>query len=304
LRVQLVNLANIAAYVVARIVLAQLSGQASGKFQMMAHANLNSKIFRTRPGFRFKHLQGGNMRAISRRKALHSRRFAGWSHADIHSRRSTLTIAWRALDQLYAGVIVTDNTGLIIETNRAANAIAQFGDGLLIREGRLCARRVFETTTVAKLIAGATEDKDPGAGGRMLIGRGDSLPPYVLAVMPLHAEPVDDRRFALIIVVDPARYIPSESDLADLFGLSPAEARVAAALMTGKSLANIAAAYGVQITTVRTQLRSVLRKVGVKRQFDLVRMLLSTGISSSIPLSAWWFDAALAAAQISWSFGA
>jgi len=89
-----------------------------------------------------------------------------------------------------------------------------------------------------------------------------------------------------------------------LFGLSPAEARVAAALMTGKSLANIAAAYGVQITTVRTQLRSVLRKVGVKRQFDLVRMLLSTGISSSIPLSAWWFDTALAAAQISWSFAA
>jgi DNA-binding CsgD family transcriptional regulator len=138
----------------------------------------------------------------------------------------------------------------------------------------------------------------------MVIGRGDGLPPYVLAVMPLQTGPVDDRRLAMIIIIDPARYVPSERDLSDLFGLSPAEARVAAALMTGKSLADIAAASGVQITTVRTQLRSILRKVGVKRQFDLVRILSSTGISSSISLSAWWFDAALTAAQIPLSFAA
>jgi hypothetical protein len=55
---------------------------------------------------------------------------------------------------------------------------------------------------------------------------------------------------------------------------------------------------------VRTQLRSILRKVGVKRQFDLVRILSSTSISSSIPLSAWWFDVALAAAQIPVNFAA
>jgi DNA-binding CsgD family transcriptional regulator len=239
------------------------------------------------------------MPALSRRKRLRSRRFAGWSHAGIHNRRSIPSVEGRALDQLCAGVIVTDDTGLIIETNRAAEAIAQLGDGLFIREGRLCARRVFETTKVARLIAGATEEKSRLAGGRMVIGRSDGLPPYTLAVMPLHAASVDDRRLAMIIIVDPAQYVPSERDLADLFGLSPAEARVAAALMTGKSLANIAAVSGVQITTVRTQLRSILRKVGVKRQFDLVRILSSTGISSSIPLSAWWFDAALAAAQIS-----
>ena len=138
----------------------------------------------------------------------------------------------------------------------------------------------------------------------MVIGRCDGLPPYKLAVMPLHAAPIDDRRLAMIIIVDPARSVPSERDLADLFGLSPAEARVATALMTGKSLADIAAASGVQITTVRTQLRSILRKVGVKRQFDLVRILSSTSISSSIPLSAWWFDVALAAAQMPVNFAA
>jgi len=92
-------------------------------------------------------------------------------------------------------------------------------------------------------------------------------------------------------------------DLAELFGLSPAEARVAAAMMTGKSLSDIATSSGLQITTVRTQLRSILKKVGVRRQFDLVRMLSGTGIGS-ISLSAWWLDATLAAAQIPVSFAA
>jgi DNA-binding CsgD family transcriptional regulator len=242
------------------------------------------------------------MHIISRRRGSRSRGL-GWSHAEIHNRRWMSSIALRALDRLCAGVIVIDDRGLVVEMNRAAEAIVQFGDGLFIREGRLFARRVFETTKVAKLIAGATGEQTPMAGGRMVIGRSDGLPPYVLAVMPLHAAPVDDRRLAMIIVVDPARHVPSERDLADLFGLSPAEARVAAALTKGKS-ADVAAASGVQITTVRTQLRSILRKVGVKRQFDLVRILSSTGISSSISLSAWWFDAALAAAQISVNFAA
>jgi PAS domain-containing protein len=180
------------------------------------------------------------MPALSRRKRFRSRRFVGWSYTEVHRQRSMPSVALRALDQLCAGVIVTDNTGLVIEMNRAAKAIVQLDDGLFIRDVRFCARRVFETARVAKLIAGATEEQTRVAGGRIVIGRGDGLAPYVLAVMPLDAVPVEDRRFAMIIIVDPARYVPSERDLADLFGLSPAEARVAAGLMTGKSLADIA----------------------------------------------------------------
>jgi DNA-binding CsgD family transcriptional regulator len=222
------------------------------------------------------------MLALSKRRRFRSRRSVGWSHTVIHDKRSMPSVALQALDQLCAGVIVTDSSGLMIEMNRAADAIVQLGDGLLIREARLCARRVFETAKVSRLIAGATEEKSRPTGGRMVIGRSSGLPPYTLAVLPLNAAPIDDRRFAIIIIVDPTRYVPSEKDLADLFGLSPAEARVAAALMTGESLTDIAAASAVQITTVRTQLRSILRKVGVKRQCDLVRILAGTGIGSSI----------------------
>ena len=124
------------------------------------------------------------------------------------------------------------------------------------------------------------------------------MPAYVLTVTPLRAAlGVGDRRLAMIIVVDPERHIPSEGDLAEFFGLSPAEARLGAALLTGKRLSVIAANSGIQVTTLRTQLSSILRKVGVARQSDLVRVLAGTGIGS-LSLSAGWLDIALSVTQM------
>jgi DNA-binding CsgD family transcriptional regulator len=209
------------------------------------------------------------------------------------------SVALQALDQLAAGVIVTDSGAGVVEMNRAGEAIVRLEDGLLIREDRLCARRVFETTKITRLIAGATgKGKSDATARRMLVGRGDALPAYVLTVAPLRTGfAIAERRLALVVVVDPVRHAPSETDLAEFFGFSPAEARLAAAMMAGKRLSAIAADRGVQITTVRTQLASILKKVGVKRQSDLLRVLSSTGIGS-VSFAAGWLDAALDLMQL------
>jgi DNA-binding CsgD family transcriptional regulator len=236
---------------------------------------------------------------------LRSRRIAASSFTEAHNRRWMSSVAVQALDQLCAGVIIADNNGRVIETNRAAEFIVQLDDGLNICNGRLRSRRSFETAKIAKLIAGATGHKPGAAAGRMLVGRYDGLPRYVLTVAPLRTNmAVDDRRLALIVVVDPQRHSPSETDLAEFFGLSPAEARLAAALLTGKTLTQIADSTDVRITTLRTQLGSILRKVGARRQSDLIRILSSTGIGS-VSLSAGWFNIAEAVSQMPlWLSGA
>src|SRR5206468_10133866 len=134
--------------------------------------------------------------------------------------------------------------------------------------------------------------------GRLLVGRGDGRPAYVLTVTPLHSDPAAaERPLAMIIVIDPERHSPPESELVELFGLSPAEARLAAALMTRKTLAEIADEFGLQVATLRTQLRSILKKVGAKRQSDLIRNLANAGIGS-ISLTLGWLDVALDALQV------
>jgi DNA-binding CsgD family transcriptional regulator len=76
----------------------------------------------------------------------------------------------------------------------------------------------------------------------------------------------------MVLIADPEEPSPSERELAQSFGLSPAESRLAAALMAGKRLSDVTIESGVQISTLRTQLTSINKKVGVKRQADLVRV--------------------------------
>lgn len=58
------------------------------------------------------------------------------------------------------------------------------------------------------------------------------------------------------------------------YGLTPAEARVAARLVKGETVDEVAFAHGVSRETVRTQIKSIYAKLGVSRQVDLLRLLL------------------------------
>ena len=87
----------------------------------------------------------------------------------------------------------------------------------------------------------------------------------------------------MILVADPERCALAEAELTELFGLSPAESRLAASLQSGKRLCDIAAESGVRITTLRTQLSATLAKVGVERQADLVRVLSGLALVAGQP---------------------
>ncbi len=81
----------------------------------------------------------------------------------------------------------------------------------------------------------------------------------------------------LVAVTEPAR-MPgvSAAALRTYFGLTDAEACLAAALVGGSALETYAQARGVSIGTARNQLKQVLAKVGVPRQSELVRVVLTT----------------------------
>jgi DNA-binding CsgD family transcriptional regulator len=66
------------------------------------------------------------------------------------------------------------------------------------------------------------------------------------------------------------------------FGLSKAEARLALHLAAGASLASMAQAFDVKLTTVRSQLQQVFSKTGTSRQAELVALLLSHGYAGSL----------------------
>lgn len=65
--------------------------------------------------------------------------------------------------------------------------------------------------------------------------------------------------------------------LRDAFGVTAAEARLAARLKDGLSLKDVAAELGVTLNTARNQLKSIFDKMGLRRQSELVRTLGQLG---------------------------
>ncbi|XBQ15923.1 MAG: helix-turn-helix transcriptional regulator [Oceanicaulis sp.] len=62
----------------------------------------------------------------------------------------------------------------------------------------------------------------------------------------------------------------SGADAMSLFGLTPAEARLAVEMAAGHSLAEISDKRGTHISTLRAQLRSIYQKTGISKQSEFV----------------------------------
>ena len=78
---------------------------------------------------------------------------------------------------------------------------------------------------------------------------------------------------ALILVQDADINLSALYLLGTLYDLSPAELRVASALLVGKSLEEYGQEFGVTINTVRSQLKKLFVKTNTHRQSELVALL-------------------------------
>ena len=69
--------------------------------------------------------------------------------------------------------------------------------------------------------------------------------------------------------------LPESAFIMAAYDLTPAEARVALAIAQGANANRIALDHKIAISTVRTQIRSILEKTGCRTQAELIVELLS-----------------------------
>ena len=69
---------------------------------------------------------------------------------------------------------------------------------------------------------------------------------------------------------------PSSREFAECYGLTRAEINVLGGVVSGADLAEVATERAISIHTARTQLKSVMSKVGARRQSHLVRLVLNS----------------------------
>jgi len=190
------------------------------------------------------------------------------------------------LEGLGVGAILVTINGRVRFVNQVAEALLRRENGLVQRQGHLRASTPAATNALNRLIAEAASigaGSGAGSGGVLLVPRTQASHLHVL-VCPV---PIGGTGWlglpapmALVIVSEPSRHLALRaSELEQLYGLTPAEANLATALVSGKTLKEYATASRITLVTAKTHLQSIFNKTGWHRQSDLVRGTLANGIA-------------------------
>jgi DNA-binding CsgD family transcriptional regulator len=187
------------------------------------------------------------------------------------------------IERIGVGVALVDAKSTIMATNSIARDILNARNGITIAHNRLTATapavaRTLEGFIHAAAEAQTTQTNDPGQP--LAVRLDDRLSPLTVMVHPgpeVQHVNAPLRRSAIVVMRDPGRRASvSAAVVSRLFGLTPAEATLAALLAQGSDLDEAATELGIRRNTARSHLQSIFMKTDVKRQSELVRMILSS----------------------------
>lgn len=177
------------------------------------------------------------------------------------------------LEQFYAGVFILNTAGELRWANGRARQLLRQTRHLAVAGDQLRCAKARDQSLLAELLASAAACREPGERFVGAVGPSWDSPLQLLAVPVLTArEPC----LALYVSEQGSRVDLSAQEVVRLFGLTPAEARLAIALCEGASLNEYAGSRAVSVGTARIQLKSVFSKLGLNRQSELVRLLGSS----------------------------
>jgi DNA-binding CsgD family transcriptional regulator len=145
--------------------------------------------------------------------------------------------------------------------------------GLSITDAGLEARQAADTRRLREAIdRAATQRLD--ACVTLLLPRSTGGRPLAVHVPPNRVSA--QHGYATVVLSDPEQsLVLVETSFCRLYGLTRAEATVAALLLQGKSVEEAAAGLFVSIHTARTHLKRILLKTDTGRQGELLRLLLT-----------------------------
>ncbi|WP_157385323.1 helix-turn-helix transcriptional regulator [Rhizobium freirei] len=210
------------------------------------------------------------VRAVALQRRLYHLSFASESALD-------------GFDRIQQGFFLVDGQAKPLFVNRIAELLLDAGDGLRLEAGMLSACDADSGRRLQRLVSSCVEPASIGAGGSLTLRRKTGRSPLEVLVAPAPLEAamaalpwsVSHRPGAIVLITDPETETRARLDsLRQRFGLTPAEAAFALEIAKGDGRQAAADRLGITVGTARTHLSNIFDKIGVKRQAELVRVLL------------------------------
>lgn len=202
---------------------------------------------------------------ISRALALHLRQ---------RPLREQLQLGLDALNAHDSALFIVRADGSLVFANTAAEMLLGRGHWLRARRGRLVAARPAFAREFAEALR-ATSASGVASVARLAAAEDPAdLASATMFKLVAASERAGLRGDLVLVALQlPAAGPSRRAALYRLYRFSEVEADISEMLVRGLSPAQCAAQRGVSIATVRTQIRSILGKVGTKRVVDLVRVI-------------------------------
>lgn len=189
----------------------------------------------------------------------------------------------QAIGRLSVGTILLDEAGKVLEQNLVAREVLAQNDGLKLVGGRLEASYPSDNRELQQLVrnAFARNAGDPvSIASAMSVSRPSGQVSLGVVVEPVPSQEWAEGKGQPAVVVyirDAAgKSLASTAAAKQLFNLTPAETALAMELANGLSLEEAAEALNIRRNTARAHLRSIFSKTGVRRQTELVRIMLNS----------------------------
>ncbi|MEN9756000.1 MAG: hypothetical protein RL755_187 [Pseudomonadota bacterium] len=178
-----------------------------------------------------------------------------------------------AMDALSLAILIVDEQGAVKYINTCAKQLLNTKiRSLTIKDDYLSAISFSDKSKLSAFITAATSTEEIRSAmflhddevRQVFITPLSSMSSFMLNVnMPL----------ALILITEPNETLSEIQLMGKLYDLSPAELRVASALLAGKSPGEYAHEVGLTLHTVRSQLKNLFSKTYTRRQSELVALL-------------------------------
>jgi DNA-binding CsgD family transcriptional regulator len=176
-----------------------------------------------------------------------------------------------ALDLITVPTLLCDR-GLDVQWANAA-ALDLLGNSEILRMlgGTLEAITARDAKRLRQLVAEVAEGRSPGSIENFVSQSGRS---HQIRITPAPSSGGDSERKVIVCLSNQSPGVQFDaSEIMKIYGLTPAESRLAAAIAQGVSVSDYASGRGLAVGTARVQLKQVLAKTGMNRQAELVREL-------------------------------
>jgi DNA-binding CsgD family transcriptional regulator/PAS domain-containing protein len=186
------------------------------------------------------------------------------------------------LDRSPVGILVLDENRCVVYSNRTLEEICADADGIRIASTGLVLKRSQDHARLQELIASTLSPRAlaQGRGGVMRVRRPTGKRAYGILVSTLSRASMSmlsPRAAVCVVIADPEKFeLPPVDRLRGAFGLTTAEARLAAFIAAGRDLRSAAEQLGITYGTARVRLAEIFEKTETRRQGELVRTLLTT----------------------------